>query len=108
VRNILFHLAQSDRPRRRRANYNIHALKLRELKRYSLTSIAFARDFRKFFRSSQHRWPNVSLDFGPQTLMQGWMEIRLGKFQRDVLTLLKGFTSVSRIIERLLISNSHH
>jgi hypothetical protein len=86
---------------RQRANYNIHALKLRELKGYGITSIAFAKDFRRAFSTSGDLWPNVSTDFGPQTLMQGWIPIR-PSLERDLLSLLNRFNQTSRIIDSLL------
>ncbi len=59
--------------RRNRANYNIHALKLRQLKGYSVTSRDFAKELRDNFENIRGRWPNVSVDYGPLTLMQGWI-----------------------------------
>jgi hypothetical protein len=58
-----------------RANYNIHALKLRQLEDYAITSRNFADDFRDGFARKREAWPNLSLDHGPLTLMQGWIEI---------------------------------
>ncbi len=54
-----------------RINYNIHALKLRHLTAYRLQSRDFATAFRASFNPAG--WPNISTDFGPQTLMQGWI-----------------------------------
>src|SRR5262249_19049257 len=58
-----------------RINYNIHALKLRELKNYIITSRDFAEEFRDRFASVQDQWPNASVKHGPLTLMQGWIEV---------------------------------
>src|ERR1700744_5160968 len=44
--------------------YNIHALKLRKLNGYAITSRKFADDFREQFKSIAHNWPNVSTKFG--------------------------------------------
>jgi len=88
--------------RKNRALYNIHALKLRQLNGYKLTSIAFASEFRKRLKSVQKDWPNVSVDYGPQTLMQGWISIDPGSFEMDVLALMKRFTEVGPIIDELL------
>jgi hypothetical protein len=90
-----------------RANYNIHALKLRQLKGYSITSRNFANDFRDGFASMRDAWPNVSVDYGPQTLMQGWIEIVPKDFEEDTLVLLKRFKPVSRLIDRLLESRRY-
>jgi hypothetical protein len=87
-----------------RANYNIHALKLRTLEGYSITSRNFASDFRDGFASMHEAWPNVSVDYGPLTLMQGWIEIVPKAFEKDTLVLLERFKPVSRLIDRLLES----
>jgi hypothetical protein len=87
-----------------RANYNIHALKLRRLAGYSITSRDFANDFRKNFASMRAAWPNVSVDYGPLTLMQGWFAIDLDTFEEDALALMERFQQVSPMIDRLLES----
>jgi hypothetical protein len=87
-----------------RANYNIHALKLRQLAGYSITSRDFANDFRKNFASMRAAWPNVSVDYGPLTLMQGWLEIDLNSFENDALALMERFEQLSPLIDRLLES----
>jgi len=87
-----------------RANYNIHALKLRQLAGYSITSRDFANDFRNSLASMRNTWPNVSMDHGPLTLMQGWIEIRSDSFERDILFLIEGFQRLSLLIDRLLES----
>jgi hypothetical protein len=55
--------------------YNIHALKLRQLHGYKITSREFAADFRAGFKPFARHWPNVSVDFGPLTLMEGWLPL---------------------------------
>jgi hypothetical protein len=85
-----------------RANYNIHALKLRQLKGYSITSRDFASAFRKGFASMHKAWPNVSVDFGPLNLMQGWIEVDLNGFQKEALVLMERFEHVSPLIDQLL------
>jgi hypothetical protein len=85
-----------------RANYNIHALKLRQLAGYSITSRDFANEFRKSFSSLCAAWPNVSVDYGPLTLMQGWIEVDVNRFEKDALGLMERFQSVSPLIDRLL------
>jgi hypothetical protein len=90
--------------RKNRANYNIHALKLRQLAGYSITSREFANDFRNGLTSTRNTWPNVTMDYGPLTLMQGWIEIDSNSFEKDILVLLERFTQVSRLIDRLLES----
>jgi hypothetical protein len=79
-------------------------LKLRQLAGYSITSRDFANDFRNGLASMRKTWPNVSMDHGPLTLMQGWIEIRSNSFERDILVLMEGFQRLSLLIDRLLES----
>jgi len=90
--------------RRKRFHYNIHALKLRSLRRYQLQSREFAAAFRGGFGSHETGWPNVSSNHGPQTLMQGWMNLDERSFARDVADLVRLFVPLSRIIDTLLDS----
>src|SRR5579862_2513785 len=87
-----------------RANYNIHALKLRELKRFAIVSRDFAADFRKRFASVRTAWPNVSTDYGPLTLMERWIEFRPGTCEADILALMKRFQQLSPLVDQLLES----
>ncbi len=89
---------------RNRANYNIHALKLRHLKGYSIASRDFAEDFRNRFASLQKIWPNVSVDYGPLTLMQGWIDIQPQSAEKNILHLMKSFEQLSLLIDQLLDS----
>jgi hypothetical protein len=87
-----------------RAHYNVHALKLRELEGYSITSRSFAEDFRNGFAGMRSDWPNVSVDYGPLTLMEGWIEIDSVYFEEDILGLMERFQTLSPLIDRLLES----
>ena len=62
-------------PKADRLFYNIHALKLRKLIGYKITSREFAADFRAAFKPFAPHWPNVSVDFGPLNLMEGWLPL---------------------------------
>jgi hypothetical protein len=83
--------------------YNIHALKLRKLTGYVLTSRRFADDFREQFKSVEHNWPNVGTKFGPQTLMQGWKKVNLDFPVEDILKIADKFIEIDILIENLLI-----
>lgn len=83
--------------------YNIHALKLRKLNNYALTSRRFANDFREQFKSVEHNWPNVSTKFGPQTLMQGWEIVNLDFPVENILKIANKFIEIDILIENLLI-----
>ena len=81
------------------ANYNIHALKLRHLKGYSSASRNFAEEFRRRFASLQREWPHVSLEYGPLTLMQGWIEVDGAD---EIRGLMRQFEQVSPLLDELL------
>lgn len=85
-----------------RVLYNIHALKLRGLSAYTLESREFANAFRKEFAHSATRWPNVSVDFGPQTLMQGWIALDESTLADDTAALARRFIPLSGTIDKLL------
>jgi len=87
-----------------RANYNIHALKLRHLNGYAITSRNFAADFRTAFAPVSETWPNVDVDYGPLTLMEGWIAINPDSLENDILALLNQFDKLSPVIDRLLES----
>ena len=87
-----------------RANYNIQALKLRQLEGYSITSRDFAKDFRSGFEPVRNAWPNVSVNYGPLTLMQGWIAVDQNSFETDSLVLMERFKHLSPLIDRLLLS----
>jgi hypothetical protein len=86
--------------------YNIHALKLRELKTYKATSIDFAKEFRSRFAEMESDWPNIRVDFGPLTLMQGWIPLVEKTLDRDVLRLMNRFGKISPIIDEMLKSRA--
>ena len=84
--------------------YNIHALRLRELTGYSIKSREFADAFRTRFRPFEKKWPNVSVDFGPLTLMEGWVSIDINHFEHQILTLTHQFFHLQPIIDDLLLA----
>jgi len=82
--------------------YNIHALKLRILKDYKIPARDFAQNFRKEFAIHQKEWPNVSIDYGPLTLMEGWIELNTDHIEKDIHKLVQKFLKISPIIDNLL------
>ena len=82
--------------------YNIHALKLRELQGYTIKSRDFAEAFRARFKPFEEDWPNVSVQFGPLTLMEGWVKIDINTFEDDIATLANKFLAIKFIIDDLL------
>lgn len=85
-----------------RAFYNIHALKLRSLEGHSIQSRDFAAAFRSAFSASASEWPNVSTDYGPQTLMQGWIALDPARLENDVAVLARRFVTLAPLIDTLL------
>ena len=83
--------------------YNIHALKLRKLKGYQIESRKFDDDFRAAFKSHQQSWPNVSVDFGPLTLMQGTIKVDLANLNTEILTLSYEFLKIAHLIDATLL-----
>ena len=101
--SIFFSIWLSDQPiKDNKLYYNIHALKLRSLPGYSIQSREFAAAFRSRFKVAAHDWPNVSLDFGPQTLIEGWIKIDMIRFENDISDLVSKFIEIHGIIDGLL------
>jgi hypothetical protein len=82
--------------------YNIHALKLRQLKGYSIQSRKFADSFRNSFKDFEYKWKNVSVNFGPLTLMQGWLKLDLENFQDEILKLANNFLEIEHLVDDTL------
>lgn len=82
--------------------YNIHALKLRDLKSYKIQSRNFAAEFRKQFTDVQKDWEYVSIKYGPLTLMEGWIELKPDQIQNDLQNLAYKFLKLSPVIDQLL------
>lgn len=83
-------------------NYNIHALKLRQLAGYTIQSREFAAAFRVRFKAFENKWPNVNLNFGPLTLMEGWVKINDKAFENVIQKLVSQFLEIQPIIDDLL------
>ena len=88
--------------RENKVYYNIHALKLGALKDYKIPARNFAQVFRREFLKHQKDWPNVSVDFGPLTLMQGWIELNIDDIEKSIHELAQKFFKISFIIDSIL------
>ncbi|MEZ4793562.1 MAG: hypothetical protein R2783_08910 [Gelidibacter sp.] len=88
--------------KRNKVFYNIHALKLRELKGYSITSRAFADSFRENFKKFEQNWENVSVEFGPLTLMEGWEHFKNENLENIIVKLANNFSSIEYLIDNTL------
>ena len=82
--------------------YNIHALKLRQLKGYKISSRDFANQFRAEFMKYQKDWVNADINYGPLTLMQGWHKLKIDNLQKDISELTRSFLNISPIIDTIL------
>jgi len=82
--------------------YNIHALKLRLLKGYKLESRKFAEQFRARLKPIHAKWPNVSVDYGPLTLMEGYINSPLEECEDAIVAQTKHLPALAKIIDELL------
>jgi hypothetical protein len=83
--------------------YNTHALKLRNLKGYSIQSRKFAETFRTGFKVYENEWSNVSVNHGPLTLMEGWIKLDLENIEKDILELANNFLTIEHLIDETLL-----
>jgi hypothetical protein len=83
-------------------HYNLHGINLRKLNGYAIESKKFATAFRDHFSTIENDWPNVSMAFGPQTLMQGWMKIDPENFLPDILNLSGKFLNYHYLVDDTL------
>ncbi|ATL48367.1 hypothetical protein COR50_15025 [Chitinophaga caeni] len=88
--------------KRNKVFYNIHALKLRELKGYSITSRDFANSFREDFMKFKQDWENVSVKFGPLTLMEGWEQLEHENLEKLIVKLANNFSSIAHLIDHTI------
>lgn len=82
--------------------YNIHALKLRELKGYKISSRDFAEKFRNKFIEYQEDWQNVNVNLGPLTVMEGWVNLNIETIENDIIDLAWSFLKISPLIDETL------
>jgi len=88
--------------RENRLYYNIHAFKLRLMKGCKIASRDFAERFRSQFKTHQKQWPNVDADYGPLTLMQGWIKLDRDAIQKDIAKLVAQFDDIHHLIDKTL------
>ena len=62
------------------------------------------RNLNPFLCFEHYKCPHVSVDYGPLTLMQVWIEVDLNRFEKDTLVLMERFEQISPLIDRLLES----
>ena len=81
---------------------NIHALKLRQLIGYSIQSRKFADIFRNNFKKFEPKWENVSVNFGPLTLMEGWLKMDMENLQSEIVKLANNFLEIEHLVDETL------
>ena len=79
--------------------YNIHALKLRQLHGYKIESRKFADTFRALFKTLEDQWPNVSTQFGPLTLIEGWLPLDIPSLSHQLTRLADIFLTLEPLID---------
>jgi hypothetical protein len=77
-------------------------LKLRKLKGYSIESRKFADVFRAGFKDFAPQWENVSVKYGPLTLMEGWIKTDPGNFEEEILELVGKFLEIEYLVDEAL------
>ena len=82
--------------------YTIHALQMRKLKGYKITSKEFAAAFREKFTAFANQWPNVSMQYGPLTLMEGWVKSAEDHVVTDTIALANLFFPIVVLIDNCL------
>ena len=82
--------------------YNMHALKLRELRGYKLTSRRFADSFRTAVQAEISEWPGVRTDFGPLTLLEGREHCDPQSFERKATERVSDFIRIHHVVDDLL------
>jgi len=82
--------------------YNIHSLKLRDLPGYKLASRKFANQFRAAVTSRVASWPNIGMDYGPLTLLEGRDLCKMDTFDQKVEKRISDFVAIHEEIDKLL------
>ncbi|NML72374.1 hypothetical protein HHL23_21675 [Chryseobacterium sp. RP-3-3] len=77
-------------------------MKLRNLKGYTIPARDFAEKFRIRFENDRTNWENVNVQYGPLTLMEGWVELKPDHIQDDLHKLAHRFLTVSPMIDEVL------
>lgn len=87
---------------KRQFAYNIHSKAISKLPGYKLMPRKFANDFRQLVESSVVQWPNIRLDYGPSTLLEGRDTCEPDSFAANVEARISGFVDIHHHIDSLL------
>jgi len=83
--------------------YTIHSKQLRKLPGYRLASREFADEFRDLVRTRVASWPNIRMDYGPVTLLEGKDTCELDSFEKNVEKRVSDFVGIHEEIDRLIL-----
>ncbi len=86
----------------RKFAYNIHSKAIRTLPGYTVTSQEFAKEFRSLVKAKVSKWPGISLNHGPTTLLQGKDACELDSFAEKVEARIQGFVDIHEYVDDLL------
>ncbi len=75
---------------------------MRHLKGYSIQSRQFANVFRESFKRFDKKWENVSVKFGPVTLMEGWLKVEYSNSQDEIVALANNRIEIEQLIDDTL------
>ena len=82
--------------------YNIHSKQLSKLPGYKLTPRKFADEFRLAVKARVADWPDIRMDYGPSTLLQGHDNCDLSSFDDQVADRVSDFVGIHKEIDALL------
>ena len=82
--------------------YNIHSKQLHKLPTYKLASREFANEFPKIVKTRVSSWPNIRMDYGPITLLEGRGTLELGSFKETIEERISEFVGIHAQIDKLL------
>lgn len=90
--------------KQKRARYNLHARKLRNLKGETFAAREFARAFRTEAGGALQAWPSAVYPKGPITLFEGHFHLDIRTLQAETAVLLDRFVALVPMIDRMLAS----
>ncbi len=90
--------------KQKRARFNLHAKKLRNIKGEAFAAREFARLFRGEAASVLQTWPTNVYPKGPITLFEGHVHLDPRTLEAETTTLLDRFVAMVPMIDRMLAS----
>ena len=84
------------------ARYNLHAMKLREIKGEAFAAREFARSFRAQAKDDLEGLPNWSYPKGPVTLFEGDFKLDENTLKAETSKLMDHFAALTPLLDKLL------